>query len=94
MKPIAAVIFEGTVVTDFDADLDTLGAFKADAIEKLRLLSETHFILLVSAFAKTDRGANRLRALLYSEGVPFDEIWMGWGFPAHSVLVSDSAKAL
>lgn len=94
MKPIAAVIFEGTVVEDYDADLNVLGAFKQDAIEKLRELQRTHFVLLVSAFAKTDAGARRLQTLCYQEGVPFDEVWMGYGLPAFDKLVSNSARPL
>lgn len=91
-KPIAAVVLEGTVVDSFDDDTMRLGHFKQKAIEALRELQRTHFILIVSAMAKTDNGAKRLQSLLYQESVPFDEVWMGWGFPRFDVLYASAKK--
>lgn len=93
-KPIAAVILEGTVVDQFDDDTMRLGNFKPKAVEALRELQRTHFILIVSAMAKTDKGARTLQTLLYQESVPFDEVWMGWGFPKHDVLYANGAQKL
>lgn len=94
MKPVAAVVLEGTVVDQIDADLMMLGDVLPGAREKLAELNKTHDILIVTALAKTDRGVALVRALLYDQSIPHDEIWMGWGAPVSAVRYDNAAKTL
>lgn len=94
VKPIAAVVLEGTVVTHTDPDLFIIGDWIAGVHEKLETLSKTHYILLVTPIAKTNRGASLLMSRLYEDGIPFDEIWMGNGLPHAEVRYDNGAQKL
>lgn len=94
VKPIAAVVFEGTVALDADADLGTIGEWAPGVREKLTALRETHTVLIVSAFARTDGGVRRLTAMMYQDDIPFDDVWCGLGVPVCDRMYDNRAEKL
>lgn len=93
-KPVAAVVLEGTVVTHTDLSAGVIGDWLPEAPAKLTELQKTHTILIVSPFAKTLGGARLLMSRLYADSVPFDEIWLGDGFPEADVRYDNAAVKL
>lgn len=86
--PHALVIYEGTIVDEEDK-------LKHDVWNKLEKLRRTHFVVIASVEAAVNTvGYRRVLSRLYMTEVPFDDLYVGYGLPKYSVLVSDSAIPL
>jgi len=94
LLPTAVVVFEGTVALDVDPDLDLIGDWVPGARDKLAALSLTHRVVIVSGLAKTDGQVRRMVSLMRAEGIPFDDIWCGVGYPVHAARFDNGAQKL
>jgi hypothetical protein len=94
MKPFAAVVVEDTVFDSVDTDLMSLGAVVPGVRERLIELRETHVVVLVTPFARTDRGLRILEARLHEDRVPYDEVWCGNGLPVTDRRYDNGARKL
>lgn len=86
-KPVAAVIFEGTLVDENDE-------WKPDVWDKLERLRRTHCVTIVSHRADSLLGANTILQRLYASQIPFDDLFLGSCFPKHAVVICDTALPL
>lgn len=94
MKPIAAVMVEGTLTTGYDVPIGNLGDWKPGVKEKMKKLNETHHILLVSSVVQYSWGLPLLLDRVTQDEIPFDEIWMLDGLPVSAVRYDDEALKL
>ncbi len=93
-KPIAAVVLEGTLTENADADLLNFGDLKPGVKEKLETLHSTHYILIVSAAVKYPGAARSLWLFCIDRGLAFNDIWCGEGLPTVALWVQDDARKL
>lgn len=88
LKPTATVHLPA-IATGTDEALLEPGKPRDDAAEWLACLQDEYHVVVVSSIANTLNGARLLLSWLQSNGLPYDDVWLGFGYPLYKVCYAD-----
>ena len=91
LKPVAAVHLPA--IAECDEKLLEPGTLRKGAVAWLEKLQKTHHITIVTPIANTWSGHKVMLNWLGSLGVPFDDVWTGFGYPEYDKVITDASKS-
>lgn len=86
-RPVAAVRMEGTLC---DENREPIPG----ALDLLKILAETHYIVIVTPLTHSAPGTKIAYEWLRSYTVPYDDLWCAPGLPAADVWYDNEAMTL